>query len=83
MTERPDVKELTERVLVEDTMEMVAPQGWREEIKARLEAKAREEGYETLPETFVATRDGRNLDDLSAADRSPWVATIKVYRPKQ
>ena len=83
MTEQPDVKELKERVLVEDTMEIVAPDGWREEIKARLEAKAREQGYEVLPETFVATRDGRDLDDLSAADRSPWVATIKVYRPER
>lgn len=80
MAEAPEVKEIVERVMVEDTMEIVAPQGWREKVRAALEAKAKSEGYEVLPESFVARRASRDLEELEVPDQSPWEAVIKVYK---
>lgn len=81
MTESPKVISLVERVMVEDTMEIVAPEGWREQVKAILEAKAKEQGLEVMPETFVTRRTDRGLEDLEGPETSPWEAAIKAYKP--
>lgn len=77
----PEVVELVEVVMVEDTMEIVAPEGWREQAKALLETKAKEQGLKILPETFVTRRTDRGLEDLEGPETSPWEAAIKAYKP--
>jgi hypothetical protein len=82
MTESSKFVELIETVMVEDTMEIVAPEGWREQVKAALEAKAKKQGLEILPETFVTRRTDRGLEeDPDGPETSPWEAAIKAYKP--